>query len=70
LDSPITIVNSSTIGLAIIPTGITHAKILPISAVKGKYIFTTQLGASITIKRISSSEYLIENMVGKWKVEP
>jgi hypothetical protein len=66
-DYPITIQNTSTYGVKILPK--ITAKILPLSAVAGKYIATTQIGASITLRHISADIWYIENMIGTWTVE-
>lgn len=66
-DSPITFINVTSFGLRVKPQGTQN--ILPISAVGGKYIQTTVMGASITIKQISATQYIILNMIGTWTVE-
>jgi hypothetical protein len=65
---PMTIQNSSSFGVKITPQA--GAKILPLSTVAGKYIATTDIGASITLRHISATAWYIEKMVGTWTVEP
>jgi hypothetical protein len=66
-DAPITFINSTTYGLRIIPTS--GYNILPISTVPDKYIQTIQIGASITLKRLNSTSYIILSKKGDWIVE-
>ncbi len=66
-DSPITFVNNTSFGLTIKPAS--GYNILPISTVAGGLIKTTQIGASITIKRLNSTSYIIVNKKGDWTVE-
>lgn len=67
-DSPITFTNMVSFGLKITPQD--GQTILPLSSVAGKYIKTTQIGASITLRQIAVNQYIIDNMVGTWIVEP
>jgi hypothetical protein len=59
-------VNMTSFGLKIVPTA---AIVSPLTTVAGKYIQTTQIGASITIRKISNTQFVIENMVGTWTAE-
>lgn len=66
-DSEITFVNATSYGLTITPSS--GYNILPISTVTGKFIKTTQIGASITLKRLNSTSYTILSKKGDWTVE-
>jgi len=68
IDCPMTFRNDESVGLRITPP--IGCKILPLSTVAGKYIQTTVIGASVTIRRFSSTIYYIENLYGTWTVEP
>lgn len=46
------------------------SSIRPLSTVNGKYIKTTQVGASITLSRTSPTVWVITQIVGTWTVEP
>jgi hypothetical protein len=46
------------------------SKILPLSAVNGKYIKSTVRGSSVTLRRASSTVWIITQLVGTWTVEP
>jgi hypothetical protein len=67
-DAPIKFVNRISNGLRIIP--LATQNFLPISSVNGKYLETTQIGASITIRRLNENSYVVENIVGTWTVQP
>lgn len=66
-DIPITFTNVTSHGMTIVPSS--TCAILPLSAVAGKYINTTVIGATITIRRYSSTAFLVENLYGTWTVE-
>lgn len=66
-DNSITFTNVTDSGFKITPAA-TH-KILPLSTVAGKYIQTTVKGSSVTLKRLTATEWIIENLVGTWTVE-
>ena len=68
IDAPITFVNATTFGLRITPGN--GYNILPLSTTAGNYIQTTDLGASITLKRLNSTSYVIVNSSGSWTVQP
>lgn len=53
--------------LAIVPNGTTA--ILPIASV-GKYIISSTIGNSVSLKKISATQWVITNMVGTWTVQP
>ena len=67
LDSSVEFVNSTTYGTLIYPPA--NSNIVPLSTVVGKYIQTTEVGASIKIRRLSSTSYVIEDMIGTWIVQ-
>lgn len=68
LDMPIEFVNTTTFGMIIVPPA--GMNIVPLSTVNGKYINTTQVGASIRLRRLNSTSFIAENMNGTWSVQP
>lgn len=68
IGAPITFIVNNTGGLRITPAA-TH-NILPDSATVGKYMQSTDLGASITIRKFSATSWIIEKSTGTWSVEP
>lgn len=59
-------VNTTTLGMMIVPEN--NVKILPLSNVSGGFIKTTQPGASIALRKLNDTTFLIENMVGDWVI--
>jgi len=68
IDAPTTFVVEDADGIKLTPS--VSMNILPLSAVNGKFITSTNLGSSITIRKLSSASWIIENMIGTWTVEP
>lgn len=66
-DIPITFINVTEDGMIIIPSA--TCAILPLSAVAGKYITTTEIGARVTIRRLSATAFLVEDLQGTWTVQ-
>lgn len=60
--------NFETTGLRIMPSA--AARILPTSSVAGKYIQTTELGASIALVRRGVNDWYVKEIVGTWSVQP
>jgi len=65
LDNEITFVNEGS-GVKLSPSS---SNIRPLSVVVGKYIQSSEKGARITIKRLSTTEWVILNQIGTWTVE-
>jgi len=59
--------STSTFGLRIVPDS--GSAISPLGAAN-KYIETNQLGANVTLRRISSTQWMVVNIVGTWTVQP
>jgi hypothetical protein len=68
IDAPTTFVVANPGGLKLTPGA--GMNILPLSTVNGKYVMSTELGASITLRKLSSTSWIIEKMTGTWTVEP
>ncbi|MDQ6418674.1 right-handed parallel beta-helix repeat-containing protein [Paenibacillus sp. LHD-117] len=60
-------INTTSFGMLVVPPA--GANIMPLSSVSGKYIQTTQVGASIKIRRLSDTLFIVEEMIGNWIVQ-
>lgn len=67
VDTTIKFTNKNSFGLAVQPE--VGTSILPLSSVAGKWIKTVEIGASVTLRKISSTQYYIDNMIGTWTVQ-
>lgn len=67
-NSSIEFINTTGYGLTIVPP--VGMSILPLSAVAGKYINTLQIGASIKLRKLNDTSFIIESIIGNWTVQP
>lgn len=66
--SEMTFVVENAFTLTITPDA--NSNILPISSVVGKTISSNTVGNRVTLKRLSSTQWMIKEMIGTWTVQP
>jgi hypothetical protein len=54
--------------IRIVPSATT--RIAPLATANGKYIESSTVGSSITIKKLSNTLWMITKMIGNWSVQP